>query len=170
MSRAFVKDDAEDPGEPVKRQPSGKPNYVTPAGLESLKAKAAELTWLRAGLVSKKRLDEPRSMELRQAEMDLEYYENQIKRAILVDNRGLAAEDARFGAVVEVKEQDGVVREYRIVGEDEADAAAGKLNWGSPLAGAILGAGPGARVMLPRKTGAIELEIVSVSYPKDRSL
>lgn len=167
MSRAFVKDDAEDPGEPVKRQPSGKPNYVTPAGLESLKARAAELTWLRAGLVSKKRLDEPRSMELRQAETDLEYYENQIKRAILVDNRGLAAEDARFGAVVEVREQDGAVREYRIVGEDEADAAAGKLNWGSPLAGALLGAGPGARVMLPRKTGAIQLEIISVRYPKD---
>ena len=44
MSRAFVKDDAEDPGEPVKRQPSGKPNYVTPAGFESLKARAAGLT------------------------------------------------------------------------------------------------------------------------------
>lgn len=167
MSRAFVKDDAEDPGEPVKRQPSGKPNYVTPAGLESLKARAAELSWLRAGLVSKKRLDEPRSMELRQAEMDLEYYENQIKRAILVDNRGLSASDARFGAVVEVREQDGSVREYRIVGEDEADAAAGKLNWGSPLAGALLGASAGAKVMLPRKTGAIQLEIISVRYPKE---
>ena len=167
MSRAFVKEDAEDPGEPVKRQPSGKPNYVTPAGLEAIKVRAAELAWLRAGLVSKQRLDEPRSLALRQAELDIEYYETQIKRAILVDNRGLAAADVRFGATVSVREPEGVVKEYRIVGEDEADAAAGKLNWGSPLAGALLGAGPGARVMLARKTGAIELEIVSVSYPKD---
>lgn len=167
MSRAFVKDDAEDPGEPVKRQPSGKPNYVTPAGLESLKAKVSGLTWLRAGLVSKKRLDEPRSMELRQAEMDLEYYETQIKRAILMDNRGQAAEDVRFGATVAVREPDGSVREYKLVGEDEADAAAGKLNWGSPLAGALLGATAGARVMLPRKSGAVQLEIISVRYPKD---
>lgn len=167
MSRAFVKDDAEDPGEPVKRQPSGKPNYVTPAGLESLKARISELTWLRAGLVSKQRPDEPRSLPLRQAELDLEYYGGQIKRAILVDNRGLQAEDVRFGATVTVREQDGAVKEYKIVGEDEADAAAGRLNWGSPLAGALLGAGPGARVALPRKGGAVQLEIVSVSYPKE---
>lgn len=167
MSRAFVKEDSEDPGEPVRRQPSGRPNYVTPAGLESLKAKAAELAWLRAELVSKKRPDEARSLPLRQAEMDLEYYETQLKRAILVDNRGLAAEDVRFGAVVAVREHDGTVKEYRIVGEDEADAAAGRLNWGSPLAGALLGAGPGARVALPRKTGSVQLEIVSVRYPKD---
>lgn len=167
MSRAFVKDDREDPGEPVKRQPSGKPNYVTPAGLESLKVRVAELAWQRASLVSKQRMDEPRSLALRQTELDLEYYEAQIKRAILVDNRGLAAGDARFGATVAVKEPGGSVRQYKIVGEDEADPAAGKLNWGSPLAGALLGAGPGARVMLPRKNGAVQLEVVSVSYPKD---
>ncbi len=167
MSRAFVRDDKEDPGEPVKRQPSGRPNYVTPAGLELLKAKAAELAWQRASLVSKQRPDEARSLELRQAEMDIEYYETQIKRAILVDNRGQAAEDVRFGATVTVREPDGVEKEYKLVGEDEADAASGKLNWGSPLAGALLGAAAGARVMLPRKNGAVQLEIISVRYPKE---
>ncbi|OIO01077.1 MAG: hypothetical protein AUJ51_09115 [Elusimicrobia bacterium CG1_02_56_21] len=167
MSRAFVKDDSEDPGEPVKRQPSGKPNYVTPAGLEALKARAAELAWLRASLVSKQRPDEARGIELRQAESDLEYYETQIKRAILIDNRGLAGQDIRFGATVSVREPDGTVREYKLVGEDEADAGAGKLNWGSPLAGALLGAGPGSKVVLSRRTGDIQLEIISVSYPKD---
>ena len=167
MSRAFVKEDSEDPGEPVKRQPSGRPNYVTPFGLESLKARAAELTLLRAGLVAGQRPDEPRSLELRQAELDLEYYGDQIKRAILVDNRGLDAEDVRFGATVAVREPDGTAREYQLVGEDEADAAAGKLNWGSPLAGALLGAGPGALITLPRKTGALRLEIISVRYPRE---
>ena len=167
MSRAFVKEDDSDAGEPVKRQPSGKPNYVTPAGFDGLKARSAELVWLRASLVSRQRLDEPRGLELRQAELDLEYYETQIKRAIIVDNRGLAAGDVRFGATVRVKEPDGKVRDYKIVGEDEADPAAGKLNWGSPLAGALLGAGPGAQVALERKTGVISLEIVSVSYPRD---
>ena len=167
MSRAFVKEDDGIPEEPVKRQPSGKPNYVTPAGLDLLKARAAELAWLRAGLMSKKHPDDPRSLELRQAELDLEYYGTQIKRAILVDNRGLAAEDARFGAVVVVREPDGTVKEYKIVGEDEADAAVGKLNWGSPLAGALLGGGPGAQVALPRKTGAVRLGIISVRYPKE---
>jgi transcription elongation factor GreB len=166
MSRAFVKEDTDDAGEPVKRQASGRPNYVTPAGLEGLKARAAEVAWKRAELVSKQRLDEPRGLELRQAEIDLEYYESQFKRAIVVDNRGLAAEDVRFGATVSVREQDGALKEYKIVGEDEADPAAGKLNWGSPLASALLGGTAGARVALERKGGSVQIEIISVSYPK----
>lgn len=167
MSRAFVKEDSDDAGEPVQRQASGRPNYVTPAGLDSLKARAAELGWKRAELASKQRVDEPRGIELRQAEADLAYYEERVKNAILVDNRGLAAPDVRFGATVSVKEQDGSAKEYKIVGEDEADPKAGKLNWGSPLASALLGAAAGARVPLSRKGGAVQLEIISVSYPKD---
>ncbi|MGD9643387.1 MAG: GreA/GreB family elongation factor [Elusimicrobiales bacterium] len=167
MSRAFVKEDTDDAGEPVKRQASGRPNYVTPAGLEALRARASELTWKRAELVSKQRLDEPRGFDLRQAELDLEYYESQLKRAILVDNRGLQAPDVRFGATVEVREGAGAARKYVIVGEDEADPAAGKLNWGSPLAAALLGASAGARVALERKGGSVQLEIISVSYPSN---
>ncbi len=165
MSRAFVKEDGGEGGEPVRRQASGKPNYVTPEGLEALGARASALAWKRAELVSRQRPDEPRSLELRQAEADLEYYESQLKRAILVDNRGLDARDVRFGAVVSVAEEGGAAREYRIVGEDEADPASGKLNWSSPLAAALLGASPGAKVALPRKGGAAQIEVLSVSYP-----
>jgi transcription elongation GreA/GreB family factor len=39
------------------------------------------------------------------------------------------------------------------------------LNWGSPLAAALLGAAAGARVALERKGGAVQLEIIAVSYP-----
>lgn len=166
MSRAFVKEDGNDAGEPVKRQASGRPNYVTPAGLDALKARAAELAWKRAGLVSKQRPDEPRSLELRQAEADLDYYENRVKSAILVDNRGLEAPDVRFGAAVSVREADGSVREYRIVGEDEAEPGSGRINWGSPLAAALMGAAAGARVALERKGGSVQLEVLAVSYPK----
>jgi transcription elongation factor GreB len=167
MSRAFVKEDGNDAGEPVKRQASGRPNYVTPAGLAALKATAAALGWKRAELVSKQRLDEPRSLELRQAEADLQYYDERVKKAILVDNRGLAAPEVRFGALVSVREPDGAVREYRLVGEDEADPKAGKINWSSPLAAALMGAAAGERVALARKGGAVQLEVLSVSYPKD---
>lgn len=168
MSRAFVKEDGHDAGEPVKRQASGRPNYVTPAGLDALKARAAELAWKRAELASKQRPDEPRALELRQAESDLDYYENRVKSAILVDNRGLEAADVRFGASVSLREPDGAVREYRIVGEDEAEPGSGRINWGSPLAAALMGAAPGARVALERKGGAVQLEVLSVSYPKER--
>jgi len=167
MSRAFVKEDSDAPEEPRKRQPSGRPNYVTPAGRAWLESKAAELAARRAALLTEKRADEPRALQLSQTELDLAYYEAQLKRSILVDSRGSDAKDVRFGAVVEVKEEDGNTREFRIVGEDEADAETGRLNWASPLAGALLGAVPGQKVVMPRKSGAIKLEIISVRYPKD---
>lgn len=165
MSRAFVKEDSPVPEEPLKRQSSGRPNYVTPGGLERLKALLAELAGLRAVLITKKKPEEPRGLQLQQAEIDLAYYEGQVKSAKVVDNRGLAAEDIRLGAAVKVRDPAGAEREYSIVGEDEADAAAGKLNWASPLAAALLGKKQGAQVLLERKGGDIRLEIISVSYP-----
>ena len=110
MSRAFVKEDSGVPEEPLRRQPSGKPNYVTPSGLAWLKAAVERLSALRTELLAKKREEEPRALELQQAEIDLSYFETQIKRAVVVDNRGLAAEDVRFGALVTVKDQDGKIR------------------------------------------------------------
>ncbi|HAH32616.1 MAG TPA: transcription elongation factor GreAB [Elusimicrobia bacterium] len=166
MSRAFVKEDSNAPEEPRKRHPSGRPNYVTPGGRAWLEGRVEKLAAQRSALLGEKRMDEPRALRLSQTELDLAYYEAQLKRSILVDNRGLSASDVRFGAAVSVKEEDGTVREFYIVGEDEADADAGRLNWASPLAGALLGAVPGKKVSVPRKSGDIRLEVVSVRYPK----
>ena len=167
MSRAFVKEDSDAPEEPRKRQPSGLPNYVTPNGRSLLSAKVEELAARRAALLAEKRADEPRALLLSQTEQDLAYYQAQLKRAILVDNRGLEVPEARFGSVVSVKEENGAVREYSIVGEDEADAASGRLNWASPLAKLLLGSRPGQKATLSRGSGDITLEVTGVRYPKD---
>lgn len=165
MSRAFVKEDSGVPEEPLRRQPSGRPNYVTRAGLDWLKAAVERLTALRSELLAKKKDEEPRALELQQAEIDLSYFETQVKRAVLVDNRGLEAGDIRFGALVTVRGETGELKEYSIVGEDEADAAAGKLNWASPLAAALLGKKTGDRAVMARIGGDLDLEITSVRYP-----
>ena len=162
MSRAFVKEDSDAPEAPRKRQPSGRPNYVTPAGRAWLERKAAELSAKRLTLLAEKRMDEPRALLLSQTELDLAYYSEQVKRSIVVDNRGIDVPDVRFGAAVSVKEEDGTPREFYIVGEDEADADAGRLNWASPLAGALLGAVPGKKVVVPRKSGEVVLEVIAV--------
>ncbi|HBB67416.1 MAG: hypothetical protein A2081_01210 [Elusimicrobia bacterium GWC2_61_19] len=166
MSQAFVKNDADLPEEPVQRQPSGRPNYVTPAGLAMLEAKIKELAELRAGRLLAKRPGEQAGLPIRQAEIDLSYYETQFKRAILTDHRGLAAADARFGSAVRIRESDGSEKEYFIVGEDEADPAAGRINWASPLAAALLGAKAGTIVTFARKNEEVKLEVLSVTYPK----
>jgi transcription elongation GreA/GreB family factor len=62
-----------------------------------------------------------------------------------------------------------VTREFAIVGEDEADAAGGKVSWVSPLAKAMLGARAGDVVTWQRPAGNVELEITAIRYPPARA-
>jgi len=53
---------------------------------------------------------------------------------------------------------------YQIVGEDEADVAAGKISVGSPIARAMMGKHEGDEVVVNAPAGDIEFEIVSVEH------
>ena len=63
-----------------------------------------------------------------------------------------------------LEDEDGTRRDYRIVGEDEADPAAGKISWVSPLARAMMGSGLGDLVTWRRPAGDLELEVVGIRY------
>jgi len=70
-----------------------------------------------------------------------------------------------FGATVTLADEDDHERVVTLVGEDEADAGAGRISWSSPMARAIRGAAVGdvRRVSLP--SGEREYEIVAIDYP-----
>ncbi len=53
---------------------------------------------------------------------------------------------------------------FHIVGDDEADVAAGSISWASPLAKAMIGAKVGDTVKWRRPAGASETEIVAIRY------
>jgi transcription elongation GreA/GreB family factor len=63
-----------------------------------------------------------------------------------------------FGVAVTVRRDDGTRATFRIVGEDEADPAVGRIAWTAPVARALLGGSVGDLRELP--TG--EVEIVSI--------
>ncbi len=68
MSRAFVNEDnaAAQADQPVERQVSAQPNYVTPQGLAQLQAKVAELQTLHAEQSAKgEQADKQRLADLR---------------------------------------------------------------------------------------------------------
>ena len=73
-----------------------------------------------------------------------------------------APDRVRFGMTVEVQDEEGRVETYSIVGEDEADAALGKISWISPLAEALLHAEPGDEVVWRRPAGRKRLEVLAV--------
>jgi transcription elongation factor GreB len=69
-----------------------------------------------------------------------------------------------FGATVTVADDDQQ-RTFTLVGEDEADAGAGRVSWYSPLARALRGAAIGdlRRAALP--SGEREYEVIAIDYP-----
>ena len=67
-----------------------------------------------------------------------------------------------FGSVVELEDEEGKRLVYQVVGEDEADIAAGRISVGSPIARALVGKSEGDVVDVAAPGGVRSLEIVEV--------
>ena len=165
MSRGFVKeDDLEHAGTDLpERQISTHPNYVTPVGLKQLEDEANALDKTRADLVSQKD-NEAAKQKLAVADRDLRYLSARLEEAILVEPAEQDKSTVLFGAKVQVKDEDGELLRFHLVGEDEADIAQQKVSYVSPIAKALIGQKVGHSVMWKRPAGAIELEIIEITY------
>jgi transcription elongation GreA/GreB family factor len=164
MSRAFVKESDEDlaAAELPERSLSDQPNYVTPRGVKLLRERFAQLQQERDQLAA---ADEPLAKQrLLEVKRDLRYFSAQVERAVVVDPGGQPHDEVRFGASVEISDEDGKRDTFHIVGDDEADVAASRISWASPLAKALIGAKVGDTVKWQRPAGTTEVEIVAISY------
>ena len=164
MSRAFVNEENESRmGEELPERPvSGEPNYVTPSGMEALRAKVDLLQAEHAELKrAAEDFDRPR---LTQVERDLRYYQARLDGAILVDIASQPQDEIRFGARVTAEDEEGAKHTFTIVGEDEANVALGLVSWQSPLARALMGARAGDTVTWNRPAGSTTLEVLEVNY------
>ena len=135
MSRAFTKEDDNDAAlaDIGERPVSPHRNLVTEAGLAQIEA---ELTALREQLAEAER-DHDRE-KIARASRDLRYWSARRETAELsVPERD--SKVVRFGMTVEIEGEDGRRQAWTIVGEDEADAAKGKISHVSPMALALFG-------------------------------
>ena len=152
MSRAFTRETDDDPGTLPERPVSTHPNLVTAGGRAAIEARLrsleSELSAARAGGDSTQRA---------RIERDLRYFTQRLATARVVAPPA-ALDRVRFGVHVTLRNARGAEQSFRLVGEDEADAARGLLSWVSPLAQALLGHEPGDTVHF--QTG--ELEILSI--------
>lgn len=169
MSRAFVKDSDDDmvAGELPERPLATHPNYVTPRGLERLQARVRELHERHEQLSGQSADDSQAKQKLREVERDQRYFNAQLERAIVVDTRGQPQDEVHFGAEVKITDEENKTHCFSIVGDDEADVAAGKISWASPLAKAMIGSHVGDTVVWRRPAGDAQVEIVEISYPDD---
>ena len=70
------------------------------------------------------------------------------------------------GATVELADDDDARRIVTLVGDDEADAGAGRIGWNSPLARALRGAAAGDLRTVQLPAGPKEWEVIAVGYPE----
>jgi len=133
MSRAFVKE-TDDAGEPPPELAiSPRPNFVTPAGWQQIEARVATLEdELRAARAAE---DKPL---LARIERDRRYWLARRATAKLVPP-ATTPTAVRFGVLVALRFEDGEERDFRLVGEDEADPGNGLVSWAAPLGTALLG-------------------------------
>ena len=103
---------------------------------------------------------------LREIDRRLSHLSKIMKAAKVVDPASQAArEQVRFGATVEVADDDDNRRTLTIVGDDEADASAGRIGWSAPLARALVGAKVGDERTVRLPAGEKSYEVMAIRYP-----
>ncbi len=147
MSRAFVKED--DAATPLPDRPiSAERNLVTRRGLRLIEQEIAR----HQHELARARAEADREAAGR-ASRELRYWTARRAGAEVSEPEPDAA--VVFGAAVTLLREDDTTVTFRIVGEDEADPATGRIAWTTPVARAILGSRPGDERELP--TGTVEV-------------
>jgi transcription elongation factor GreB len=156
------------------------PRFITPEGLTRIRAEYDELfgverpkivevvSWAASlgdrsenadYLYGKKRL--------REIDRRLAHLAKIMKQAKVVDPAKQEARDqVRFGATVELADENDNRRILTIVGDDETDASAGKIGWSAPLARALIGARVGDERIVRLPAGEKSYEVMAIGYPE----
>ena len=159
MAVAFTREEdyeaqaADLPDRPI----STHPNLVTATGLAAIEAELASARAAYAAAQAQGGVSTDRTAMAR-ATRDLRYWSARRATAQLTEPAGDPSK-VQFGCVVEIEREDGRRQAFRIVGEDEADPAAGSVSYVSPLARALSGKTVGDVATV---NGA-EVEVVAVT-------
>ena len=103
---------------------------------------------------------------LREIDRRLAHLGRIMKEAKVVDPALQTARDeVRFGATVELADEEDKKRSLTIVGDDESDATAGRIGWSAPLARALIGARVGDERIVRLPAGEKSYEVLAIRYP-----
>lgn len=184
MSKAFTKDDGEDQeeqgaAEPVDTLPAGTKNYITPPGAEKMRTELKKLldvdrpevvrvvSWAAGNGDRSENADYIYGKRrLREIDRRIRFLQKRLEKAEIIDPGLQSGERVAFGATVEIEDESGNKRTFRIVGVDEIDAKRGHISWISPIGRALLKAKAGDSVTIRMPKGEEDFEILSVRYER----
>jgi transcription elongation factor GreB len=104
--------------------------------------------------------------KLREIDRRLAHLAKAMKAARVVQPGAEGARDqVRFGATVELADEEDNRRTLTIVGDDEADASGGRIGWSAPLSRALIGARVGDERVVRLPAGEKSYEVIAIRYP-----
>jgi transcription elongation factor GreB len=158
--------------------PERSPRFITPEGFARIRAEYDELfgverpkvveivSWAASlgdrsenadYLYGKKRL--------REIDRRLSHLARIMKAAKIVDPASQSTDQVRFGASVEIADEDDNRRVVTLIGDDESDAANGRIGWSAPLARALVGARVGEERIVKLPAGEKSYAVIAIRYP-----
>jgi transcription elongation factor GreB len=152
-------------------------NYITPEGLEKLRAEHYQLfhverpkvvetvAWAASNGDRSENADYIYGKRrLREIDSRLRFLNGKLEKAEVVDPKKLTGNSVVFAATVTILNEDEENLVYQIVGEDEWDIKLGKISWKSPVAKALLGKKVGDEVRIQKPTGEEFVTIEKIEF------
>ena len=149
VSKAFTKEDDATPERTTRTRsasglPPGAVNYMTAEGARQLRMELVKVSVAGSERAS-----------------DIERI---LATATIVEAPAEPPPDAVFGARVSVRDSDGSIKSFRVVGVDEVYLEPDSVSWTSPIGRALLGAEPGQRVALDVDGEIRKCTVISINY------
>jgi transcription elongation factor GreB len=153
------------------------PNYLTPEGAKKLADELNALTTTERPRVVQEVSDAAAQGDrsenaeytygkkrLREIDRRIRFIVKRLDGAVVVQPGTVEFEEVRFGALVELVDENGKESRYRIVGPDEANPSAGLISFQSPLGKSLMKRRVGDTILVQRPAGELEVEIRAISY------
>ena len=152
-----------------------KETFLTPEGLEKLKAELEHLETVRrpqvaeqihrakelGGTVDNAEYDDAKN-EQAFVEGRILTLESMIKSATLIKEGKSPSSFVKLGSKVRVRNQDGEEEHYTIVGSAEASPSEGRISNESPVGSALLGKRVGDEVEAEAPAGTLKLKLIAI--------
>ena len=159
----------------AKGGPASAPIHLTAEGLDALRTELDELTEHRRpeviarikaarelGDLSENADYEAARKEQSFLEGRVQQLEQMIKYAVMIEASSEGGTEVVLGSTVVIETDRHGEETFTIVGSAEADAAAGKISFTSPIGRALLGRHPGETIRVQVPAGTLDYKVVEV--------
>lgn len=152
-------------------------NYLTPAGAEKLQEELKQLARVERPKVVQEVADAAAQGDrsenaeyiygkkrLREIDRRIRFLTRRLDQAVIVQPGAVQHQEVRFGATVDVVDEEGTLKTFTLVGPDESEPEKGWLSYKSPIGRALMKKRVGDFVTVKRPAGDWDLEVTNIRY------